>query len=62
MQKTWRRGRSGICNGEKSKRFTFQLCPTVHKELLNYCGNKGLLKSVVINEAIQSYIQTNKGE
>lgn len=62
VKKTWRRGRSGICQEGKSVTMSIQLCPDVKKKLQNYCNASGMLKSVVINAAILAYIQNNKGE
>lgn len=61
IKKTWRRGRAGICHGEKAITTSIQLCPSVKAMLLEYCKENGILKSVVINQAIREFIQ-HEGE
>lgn len=62
VKKTWRRGRSGICQEGKSVTTSIQLCPDVKEKLKDFCKRSGILKSVVINAAVLAYIKNNEGE
>lgn len=56
----WTRGRKSICGDGKSKVHSFKICPTIAELLKNYSEKIGVVKSVIVNEAIQAYIKNNE--
>lgn len=57
---TWNVGRKSICGNEKSVDVTYRICPSTRKALKEFCRESGNLRSLVVNEAILSYIKNNR--